>query len=213
LVFGQGADSIETQSRYRVIGTGTFNGVSAVETQIDITILGASIPAAASTAARSFSYSNIVGPEYVSYGQKITASTTSGGITSTTNSTSVNTPAIRFPIAAKVGDTVTQSYAVRTTSEFSFTGVPAGTPLPAPIVTESTETQTWRFVAIETVRVAAGTFETCRFETTSTSTQNGTSSTSTATGWVVASGPVRGLLAKVSDPSGQLLEAKVLRVN
>jgi hypothetical protein len=212
LVFGQGAQSTETQSRFAVLGTGNFNGVNAVETQLDTTLLNAALPTLASVTARSYIYSNIVGSDYINYGLKTTATSNSGGITTTVTSTSVNTPPIRTPITAKVGDTITQTYAVRTTAVYSFSGV-TGVPIPAPTITDSTETQVWKFVAVETTTVAAGTFQTCRLETTSTSTQNGTSSTTTATGWVVASGPVRGLLAKVGDTSGQILEAKVLRVN
>lgn len=212
LVFGQGAQSTETQSRFAVLGTGNFNGASAVETQLDTTLLNAALPTLASVTARSYIYSNIVGSDYISYGLKTTATSNSGGITTTVTSTSVNTPPIRTPMTARVGDTFSQTYAVRTTAEYSFSGV-TGVPLPAPTITDRTETQVWKFVAVETITVAAGTFQTCRLETTSTSTQNGTSSTTTATGWVVASGPVRGLLAKVGDASGQILEAKVLRVN
>jgi hypothetical protein len=212
LVFGQGSQSTETQSRFAVLGTGNFNGVTAVETQLDTTLLNAALPTLASVTARSYIYSNIAGSDYVNYGLKTTATSNTGGITTTVTSTSVNTPPIRTPITARVGDTFSQTYAVRTTAVYSFSGV-TGVPIPAPTITDRTETQVWKFVAVETTTVAAGTFQTCRLETTSTSTQNGTSSTTTATGWVVASGPVRGLLAKVGDASGQILEAKVLRVN
>ena len=213
LVFGQGAQSIETQGRFAVLGTGTFNGVSAVETQLDTSIIAAGLPAAASTTARSFLYDNLVGNDFLNYGLKTTATNSSGAVSSTVVSTTVYTPAIRIPVNSRIGDVVTQTYAVRTTSEVSFSGAPAGTPVIAPTITNSTETQVWKFLAVETITVAAGTFQTCRMETTSTSTQNGVSSTTVSTGWVVASGPVRGLLAKVSDPGGQVLEAKVLRVN
>jgi hypothetical protein len=212
LVFGQGAQSIETQSRFRVLGTGTFNGVSAVETQLDTTVIGSALPASASTAGRSFLYNNIVGTDYVNYGLKTVVTSASAGITSTVSSTAVNTPATRFPITAKVGDTVSQTYSVRTTVEYSFTGA-GGIPPIAPSITERTETLVWKFLALETISVAAGTFQTCKFETTSTSTQNNVTTSTTGTGWAVASGPARSLLAKVSDASGQVLEAKVLRVN
>jgi hypothetical protein len=212
LAFGQGAQGIETQSRFAVLGTGNFNGVSAVETQLDTTVIGSGLPGSVTNSGRSFIYDNIVGNDFLNYGLKTTVTTASGGISSTVVSTIVYTPAIRFPINAKVGDVITQTYAVRTTAEYSFSGV-TGVPIPAPTITDRTETQVWKFVAVETVTVAAGTFQTCRLETTSTSTQNGTTSAGTATGWVVSSGPVRGLLAKVGDASGQILEAKVLRVN
>jgi hypothetical protein len=213
LVFGQGTQSYETQSRFVVLGTGGFNGVSAVETQQDITILGA-LAASSAVAGRSFQYNNVVGNDLLQYGLKTTVTSSASGFATAVVYTTVYTPPIRIPVTARVGDVVTQTYAVQTTANTTFSGsATAGLPTIPVSITDSTETQVWKFVGIETISVAAGTFETCRLETTSTSTRNGTSSTTTATGWVVASGPVRGLLAKVSGANGQVLEAKVLRVN
>jgi hypothetical protein len=200
------------QNRYSVLGTGTFNGVSAIEVQLDVTVLGATpVP----TTSRALLYDNIVGTDILQYGEKTTATVSAGGFSQTVTTTTVNTPAVRYPINAKVGDVITQTYDVRTTTAYSFAGAPAGLPVPAPTTTLRTETQVWKFVAVETITVPAGTFQTCRFNATTTTTQAGSSpTTDVSTGWVVASGPVRGLTAKVADASGaQVLEAKLLKVN
>jgi hypothetical protein len=201
------------QNRSSVLGTGVFNGVSAVETQVDSTLLGVAVNP---TANRSLRYSNVVGTDLLQYGQKSTITVAAGGVTQTVVSTTINTPAIRFPINAKVGDEITQTYDVRTTNVITFSGAAAaGIPAPAPTTTLRTETQVWKFVALETITVAAGTFQTCRFSATTTTTQAGSSpTTDSSIGWIVASGPVRGLTAKVSDGSGeQVLQATLLKIN
>jgi hypothetical protein len=215
-VFGEGAQAFETQNRYVVLGTGTFNGVSAIETQVDTTFLGSVFTQnTANTSGRSFFYDNIVGPDFVNYGGKSTSTTTAGGVTQTSTSTFTNTPAVRYPLASKVGDVISQTYTVKTSNQFTITGAPTGTTVPTPTTPDRTETQTWKFLAVESVTVLAGTFQTCRIESTTTSTQaGGTTTTDTLTAWLVASGPLRGLTAKLSTAStGQILEAKVLRVN
>jgi hypothetical protein len=189
--FAQG-QRVELQNRYQVLGAVSFKGISAVETQLDTTTLGSGDP----TVARTSSYGNLVADAIELNGAKSNITTPMVSF----NQTQSYTPAVRFPLTAVPGQAVTQTVTVKTESDLPG----------SPALLDYSQTYVWKFVGLETVSVPAGTFETCRIETTITSNQG----TATLTQWTIANGPLRSLLAKTNlSTTGTVNEAIALRIN
>jgi hypothetical protein len=169
-----------------------FNGNNAVETRTETTYIDtlAGLPAAGLSVS-VLSYSQAQGTEILNYGS--TSQVTQSGFT--INTLTRFAPAIRSFINWTAGLDLAQTYT--TTSE--STGLPIAVP---PVVT----TTTTRYLGRETITVPAGTFDACRFETTT----NGT----VATSWSAATGRYSGLLLRSQDnATGDAVQATRLLFN
>jgi hypothetical protein len=196
-----GAVDFESTNKYTVKPVTTFKGNSAVELQVDTAVL---VPApVAGTSVRTFNYINNTGTEAVYYGTKAETTTSIAGFNITTSVTSSYSPAWRFPFSLTSGQSFTNPASVVTIETNTGTGV---------TTTTQNQTTTYRFVGVESVSVAAGTFETCRVETSTATTTGGSTTTSSSTQWTIASGSLRGLFVKSQDKDGKVTEAKLVQL-
>jgi hypothetical protein len=185
---------------YTVNGAKTFNGRTAQELQVDATatvsgVLGANV--------RSFNYINVSPTryEFIATDNFIDASV--GGFSFTGRILGVYEPALGWPLSVGVGDTINLDSVL--TETITFEGLGAQAP------TTKQWKQTYKFVAIETITVPAGTFRTCKVDLESTITSAGVSSTGKSTVWYIGEGQFRGLFAKSLAENGNLSEVTVVR--
>jgi hypothetical protein len=177
-----------------VVRNTTFNGNNAIETRTETTYVDtlAGLPPAGLSISL-LSYSQVQGAEILNYGS--TSQVSQSGLT--INTVTRNVPPIRSFINWTAGVNLTQTY----TSTSESTGLPVAVP---PAVT--TTTTTTRYLGRETITVPAGTFDACRFETTT----NGT----VATNWSAATGRYWGLLLRAQDnATGDAVQATRLLFN
>jgi hypothetical protein len=188
--------------KYTVNGVKSFKGNSATELLIETTATTNGVANAAATVNTLF-YAAVTPANYTYYGTFIKVNATIAGFGSvSTDTTLTYSPALTIPMNMAVGSSFTlDSDWITETS-----------------VLGSTSTQTVRnkikydFVSVETLTVPAGTFDTCRVDTITTSTVSGTASTSTASQWYVGSGPMKGLFVQSRDVSGVTAVATVLKL-
>lgn len=190
-------------------GTVAFEGQQATETSIKTT--GTNMIAGISTAidTQGKAYAKRTGDaELTHYGLTLGSSTSIAGVTSTTETKSVFSPPWVDKIyALAIGESLTVSYNVTTTGSTTMTSPipgfpPVVTPLPS---TSSVTNQTIKYVGRETVTVPAGTYNTCRFDYTTT---DGTSSQ-----WIIVG---NGLMAKSTatvQGKTQLIQATSITLN
>jgi hypothetical protein len=189
-----------TSNKYTVNGVKSFKGNSATELLVETTATANGVVNAAATVNTLF-YTALTGTGYTSYGSFINVNATVAGFAVSTDTTLSFSPPMTMPFNMGVGSV----------HEFDSDWITDTT------VLGSTSTQTikyrfkYNFVGIETVTVPAGTFDTCRVETTTTGTVNGATSTSTATQWWVGSGPMKGLFVQSRDKDGVTAVATVVK--
>jgi hypothetical protein len=197
---GATGTEVLTSNKYTVNGVKSFKGNSATELLVE-TAAATNGVANVAASVNTLYYAALTGTGYTSYGSFIKVNATVAGFAISTDTTLTFTPPMTMPYNMGVGSTHTVDTDWLT--ETSVLG--------------STTAQTIRynikynFVGVETVTVPAGTFETCRVETTTTGTVNGTSSTSTATQWWVGTGPLKGLFVQSRDKDGVTAVATVVR--
>ncbi len=164
-----------------VKGPKTFEGQSAIETDFRISGTMTAQGQTSSTDFTTTSYGRATGSaEVTSYGSQ-TSKTTSmpGGFTQTSSTKTVYTPPwVSRVFALAVGQSTTESSTsvITTTTSMSGTGV---TLPPTTTTTTTTSTMTTKFVGREQVTVPAGTYNTCKFETTNAGVSGVTTS------WVI----------------------------
>ena len=163
--------------QYTVNGPTTFNGNSAVETQLDIIATSGSM--AGSTFATIKNYEQQTATQIINYGS---VSSDSAGTMTTTY-----TP----PIALPVDLPLNQEYTINTIATES--GATSG---------QQQQSYTWTFLGIETVTVPAGTYSACKFKT---GFQNGVTPPGSGFDWIVAGGIYSGLLIKTADANGNTI--------
>ena len=143
--------------------------------------------------------------EVTEYGDTHVTATTVGGISSTTNSKTVwSPPSIDKQYGLAIGGSYTLTQTGTTSSSTVITGLPARNS-----TTPTTTTETTKYVGRESVTVPAGSYSTCRFEST-TAGSPGTSTT-----WVIVG---KGVGVKSVDTNGagvvtQTLQATSLTLN
>lgn len=195
-----GEQTVETEKK----GTTTFEGQTVTESLAKSvgsnTVEGFTVPVTTTSKIYSQSGTNGLTKTIGSLVDAVTGGLTIGGFTlpDTTMSYKVvsNPPVENAEFTLSEGQSLTKTQTTRTTVISSSTGVPApGT------VTDATETTTWTFVRRESVSVPAGTFNACRY---STSTEG-----KTTTSWFIIG---KGLLAMseavVPGQGTQIIELK-----
>lgn len=198
-----GEQTVETEKK----GTTTFEGQSVTETLATTKgsnsvegLPGVSLATTTTSKVYTQTGSNGLTKSIGALIDVVTAGLSFGGVTlpdTTVSSKVVYNPAVEnteFTLA--VGQSLTKTSNTRTTILSSSAGIPApGT------VTDLTDTTTWTFEAKESISVPAGTFNTCRYSTTS--------SGSTGKSWLIIG---KGMLAKseatISGSGTQKVELK-----
>jgi hypothetical protein len=197
---GATGNEVLTSNKYTVNGVKSFKGNSATELLVETTATTNGVANLAAT-VNTLYYTALTGTGYTSYGSFIKVNANVAGFSVTTDTTVTFTPPMTMPYNMGVGST--HAFTTDWITETSVLG--------------STTVQTIRyniqydFVGVETVTVPAGTFETCRVETTTTGTVNGTSSTTKATQWWVGTGPLKGLFVQSRDNAGVTAVATVVQ--
>lgn len=170
----------ESSNKFVVTSGVNFQGNSTIEAKVDTTITAGAGVGSTNTARNYFGQS---ATDEIAYGN--VNQTSAAGFT--VNSTITFTPAITYPRAQTVGGVRTQTYKASTT----VSGAPVSLP-----ATEITQTSSRKFLGIEAVTVAAGTFKACKFEDTVTT---GSSAATVATIWFYSGGAASGTLLKQSS--------------
>ncbi len=141
--------------------------------------------------------------EITNYGSELTTRSAVGGVNSSSVSKTVFTPAwADRQYALAEGQSTTNTQNGMTTTTTTVTGLPPNTS-----TSNSTTNQTIKYAGHETLAVPAGTYNTCKFEITSTSAAGMT------TQWVIVN---KGLMVKSVSTSGattQTIEAASVTLN
>ena len=146
----------------------------------------------------------MIGNESLYYGTKATTTSVLGGFSFSTTVTASYSPPWRFPLSLSSGSSFTNNASTVTfETDAGIAGISS---------TTQSQTVTYKFLGIENVSVAAGTFSTCKVENTTVSVVNGQSSTSTSTQWTIASGELKGLFVKSQGTDGAVSEAKLVQL-
>jgi hypothetical protein len=179
-----------------VNGPKNFESNAAIETTLRLTGSLTTGGVAANTDFTTTQYGRATGAaEYTHYGSEFSmVSNLPGGISSSTATKSVYTPPwVSRVYGLALGQSVTESSTDVSTTTSSLT-IPGGPAMPPTTTTSTnTSTQTTRFVAREQVTVPAGTYSTCKFETTI----GGMDGSSTS--WVIDG---KGIAVKMQTTSG-----------
>ena len=139
----------------RVNGPATFQGQQATEVQSDLVdnALGNT------TTLKSYGTFDTTSGAFTAFGSTSHGAATIANFTTITDTTNVYTPAfVDRTYALRVGESVTQTSTQAITRVVTLNGV-VGTPT----TQTDTSTSTTQLVALESVTVPAGTFNTCRF--------------------------------------------------
>jgi hypothetical protein len=177
-----------------VLGNKTFQSKNAIETRNETIYLDVLTGLPSTGTALSIStYSQIQGTDALTLGSSIQVAQSGQSVNYLTS----YSPAIRSPLNWSAAQTLTQTY----TASMESVGLPVVTP---PAVSQMSVVT--RYIGRETITVAAGTFEACRFEMIT----NGM----TSSNWVAATGRYAGLSLKSQDLStGSSVEAMKLLFN
>ncbi|MES2939008.1 MAG: hypothetical protein V4864_15080 [Pseudomonadota bacterium] len=186
-------------------GMTTFQGYQARETVV--TTGGTNVSGGVSVTS-NFSVKNYGvrsgTAEMTQYGDILSGTSATSGITSTMNSTSVYTPPfVDQQYSLAVGQTYTSSQTLITSGTVSVLG------FSQPINSTTTTSMNLKYVGQETVQVPAGTYNACKMETTNTS--NGT--TTVQTSWIIVG---KGIPVKTTMTGGginQTIQATSVKLN
>lgn len=162
---GSSGAIINTNANIDVTGNATFNGKTAIESVSQTQATGD----APSTSTTKSYFKVDAGAKRVSYYGSIVDASAPVTVSSTITITPERIE--RYDLSA--GESYTQSYSIETVSQV----------LGFPVSTKTDYQSTVTFKGIESVTVPAGTFSTCRFETSYTTTTSGISSSSTSIHW------------------------------
>jgi len=165
ITYQHSGDSVGTVSHvWTINGAKTFEGQSAIESQIKMTGTLTAAGEASTVDSDIKGYQKRTGDfEVTGYGMESVIRSSIGGFNVTFNSRGVdNPPSIDRHYGLAIGQSVTQSSTTTTTS--STAGMP-GVPT-TPTTSTSTTTETIKFVGREQVTIAGKTYATCRFDTT-----------------------------------------------
>ncbi|MBA2673138.1 hypothetical protein [Ramlibacter sp.] len=187
-------------------GLATFQGYQARETTITTSGNQTTQGIATSNNLALKSYSVRSGTaEITHYGSLLNGTASAMGITSTTNMTTVYSPPyVEQQYSLAVGQTYTHSQTAMTSGTVSVLGY--SNPIPQQT---STLTVSVKYVGQEAVTVPAGTYNTCKMETSSAS--NGT--TSVQTNWFIVG---KGIPVKTTMTGGgvnQTIQATSVKLN
>lgn len=183
-----------TTNKYTVNPVTTFKGYSATELQVDTVLVTAAVGAGTTTQIKH--YASQTGSTYSSYGTVAQMSIPGFG---SYTMTAWYTPPIQTPMNLTEGQTYTVSYTVKTESSMSM----------IPAVPDVAVNYSMKYLGKEQVTTPAGTYQTCKTQTTSVSS----GSTSVSTEWIVAEGRYRGLMLKADSGNGATSVATRLLFN
>lgn len=183
---------LTTSSVNTVKGNTIFNGQTVIEIGSDVVATGSS--PSKSTQSNYFTVDNANLIEYF-HGSviNVTEPVATAGKTTLTM-----TPALEDRFALAVNQSTTQSYKSRT--DGSVMGFPYSQTVD--------QTHTKQFLGLESVTVPAGTFKSCKFTETDTSTVAGNTTTNSSTHWVAVGSGIE-VKAVAGDSTTQLLSAKI----
>lgn len=158
----------------------TFEGQQALLTTVRTTGSGSTAQGSATMDTTMKLYSSLAGTADVTqYGQEFVTTAESMGYTlTTTNRTVWNPPYLDPQYTLALGQSATSTLSGMLTSV--MTGI-AGMPAVPTTTTPISQTASTRYAGRETVTVPAGTFDTCRFEVTT----SGSAGSSTVSNWVI----------------------------
>ncbi len=197
---GATGNEVLTSNKYTVNGQKSFKGNAATELLVETSATTNGVVNALVNAKTLF-YAALTGTGYTSYGSLINTTANIAGFAISTDTTLSFTPPMTMPFNMGVGSSHTVN-----TDWVTDTSVMGST-------TSQTIKYTikYDFVAVESLTVPAGTFDTCRIETTTTATVSGTTSNTKTTQWWVGSGPLKGLFVQSRDKDGVTAVATVVR--
>jgi hypothetical protein len=142
--------------------------------------------------------------EMTQYGTVMSGSGSSQGMTVNMNMTSVFAPPfLDRQYALGIGETYTASQTINTSGSISTMG------FTQPISGSSTSTVSTKYVGRETITVPAGTYSTCKLETTT----SGSGSASTLTSWVIVGKGITVKSVMTDGGTTQTIQATSVRLN
>lgn len=193
---------------WSVVGLTTFEGNSAYETLFKTTTVVTS-PRPLTTTVEVRNYARRTGDaEVTHYGNSSSVAAEYSGYAATTTTKEVYTPPWVSKLAGiPLGGTLTETWTEISTSSTVVTGIPIPVP---PTTSTSTTTTTSTYAANETLTVPAGTYSTCRYESTVAGTPAGASVT---TWYVRGKGMLVKSLTRLPGSVDSVLEATSITLN
>ena len=204
---GDSGGTVDFTDDRTIGGIVSFNGRQARETNGTTTSTVSNAGAANSTSTTDTSTYTIVTdsvPQVLAIGTESFSTSQAQGFTITTDVITDIDPGILSRFNLNAGESYNDSYTTTVTTTVNTGGFGSSTQ-----TTETDTTRTVRYVGRQTVSVPAGTFETCRFDSTSTTTFNGESSTSSSTDYF---GVGNGILIK-NESGGDMTELQSATIN